>query len=187
MSKIKYGIRKVYYAVATETTTDNVTTVTYGTPVALPGAVSISLEQQGDLPKFYADDIVYWQTSVNNGYEGDLELAKIPDTFKTDILGMRTDNGGMIVESSDDVGKSFALLFEFQGDDKATRHVLYNCTATRPAVASSTKEDTIEPQTETVTISAIANVDGYVKASALDGTANYATWYTAVKTPTFTP
>lgn len=183
-NKIKYGLKNAYYSVIT---VDSETgEFTYGTPVALKGAVSISLEQQGDINKFYADDMVYWQTAVNNGYEGDLEIALIPDSFYKDVLGMTEDNNDMLVEHNDQIGKQFALLFEFTHDDKATRHVFYNCTATRPSVASQTKQETIEPQTETITISAVPNDNGYVKASAAYGTDNYSTWFTTVPVPDFT-
>ena len=40
MSKILYGISKAYYAVATVSGS----TVTYGTPVALPGDVNLSID-----------------------------------------------------------------------------------------------------------------------------------------------
>lgn len=182
-NKIKYGIKNVYYSKITESGG----VVSYGTPKALKGAVSISLEQQGDINKFYADDTVYYQTAVNNGYQGDLVLAMITDDFAKDILNQKEDDNGMLVEENDATINPFALLFEFSGDDKATRHVLYNCTCNRPQVNGSTKTETLEPQTETLTISAVAGADGYVKAKALEGTTNYATWFTTVPVPDFTP
>ena len=69
-NKIKYGIKNCYYAVAT--IADN-GSATYGTPVALPGAVSLSLEAQGENEPFYADNIVYWVGNGNTGYGSDTD------------------------------------------------------------------------------------------------------------------
>ena len=71
-NKIKYGLRSVYYAVATTGTGG---ALTYATPVAIPGAVNLSLSAEGDTTPFYADDVVYWQGTANNGYSGSLEIA----------------------------------------------------------------------------------------------------------------
>ena len=150
-NKIKYGIKNVYYAVATIASNGS---ATYGTPKALPGAVSMSLDQQGDTNKFYADNIVYYTSVANNGYEGDLELAKLTDDFLKDILGYGVDANGALYEDANAPVVHFALLFQFEGDAHAKRHVLYNCTCNRPSVSGSTKEESIEPQTETVTITA---------------------------------
>lgn len=185
-NKVKYGLSKVYYAIATIDSTTHA--ATYATPKAFPGAVSMSLDQQGELTPFRADNIDYWVGNSNNGYQGDLEMALITDDFRKDILGQVEDANGMIVELKDVEAVHFALLFQFEGDDKATRHVLYNCTATRPAAAGSTTTDTIEPQTETVqvTASSIFNTSfgqEIVKASCKDGDSDYENFFSAVVQP----
>lgn len=151
-NKVKYGLSNVYYAVATINDSDH--TATYSTPVAFPGAVSMSLDAQGELTPFRADNVDYWVGNANNGYEGDLEMALITDGFRKDILGQVEDDNDVLVELKDVDAVHFALIFQFEGDKNATRHVLYNCTATRPAASGQTTEETIEPQTETVTIKA---------------------------------
>lgn len=187
-NKIKYGLKNVYYAVATIAADGS---ATYDTPVAFPGAVSISLDPQGENTPFYADNIVYWVGVANTGYEGDLEIARVTDDFKKDVLGYQTDNKGVLVEDANANAVHFALLFQFEGDVKATRHVMYNCTATRPGASGSTKEDTVEPETESVTITATtiynASYDtDIVKAETNEATdaTTYSGWFEAVYTPT---
>lgn len=183
-NKIKYGIKNVFYAKAT-IASDN--SATYATPVALPGAVSLSMDAQGENSKFYADNIVYWVGANNQGYEGDLEIAKVPDSFKQDILGYVKDNKGVLLEDANADATHFALLFQFEGDVKATKHVMYNCTAARPSASGNTKTDTVEPQTESMTITATPihntalNRD-FVKAdtTASTDTTTYNNWTTAV-------
>lgn len=182
-NKIKYGISRCYYAVATIATNGS---ATYTTPKALPGAVSLSLDAQGDTTPFYADNIVYYTTVANNGYEGELELAYIPETFYKEVLGYQADGNGVLFEYAGAAPVHFALMFQFEGDAHAKRHVLYNCVATRPSVSGSTKEDSIEPQTETISITAttVYNV-GYdkdiVKASVTPTeTTQYNNWLTSV-------
>ena len=179
-NKVKYGLSKVYYAVWTESTD------TYATPVAMPGAVSLSIDQEGETNKFRADNVDYYVTVSNNGYSGTLELALIPDSFLTDVLGEGTDNtSGLQYELANVQPNPFALLFQFEGDVSATRHVLYNCKATRPSIAGATTEASIEPQTETLNIVASPRaVDYVVKAKCDDDATAYSTFYTAVQKPT---
>lgn len=180
-NKIKYGLRSVYYAVATEGTGG---ALTYATPVAIPGAVNLSLSQEGESNPFYADDVIYFQSTSNNGYSGSLEVALIPESFKTDVLGETLGTNGVYVEKSNVTPKEFALLFEFQGDQSATRHALFRCTCSRPDVTGATKEASIEPQTETLDITAMPRINDYaVKASCpQSATTAYSSWYSAVIT-----
>lgn len=188
-NKVKYGLSNVYYAKATIAADGS---ATYETPVAIAGAVSLSLSAQGENSPFYADNIKYYITSSNTGYEGDVEFAMIPDSFRKDILGEIEDDNGVIIEDSGASANPFALLFQFEGDDKGTRHVMYNCTATRPNVEGSTKEDSTEVQTETMSISCgtVYNASlqkNIVKARCLnDGKSatTYNSWNNEVYQPT---
>lgn len=182
-NKIKYNLKNVHVALLTETITDGSTTYSYETPKAIPGAVSLSLEAEGESSPFYADGVVYFRTEINNGYSGDLEIALIPEWFYEEILGEIKDDSGILTETiTSSESKKFALLFEFDGDVKAIRHVLYSCTATRPSIESQTKEDSIEPKTEKLTIAADPRGDGLVKAKTGDETDDqvYLNWYKQV-------
>ena len=176
-NKVKYGLSKCYYAVFSNDT--------YGTPVALPGAVSLSLDQEGETNKFRADNIDYYTSISNNGYSGDLELALIPDSFLKDVLGELVDEAsGLQYEVATAKPSAFALLFQFEGDDKAVRHILYNCKATRPSLASNTTDSTIEPVTETISITATAReTDNIVKAKCKEGDTAYNGFFSAVVVP----
>ena len=134
----------------------------------------------------YGNPIVYFRTYANNGYSGDLEIALIPEWFRTEILKEVLDTNGVLVEKADNAESvKFALLFEFDGDERAIRHVMYNCSASRPSIESSTKEETIEPGTETLSLTADPREDGLVKSRTGDTTAKatYDGWYQSVYVP----
>ncbi len=186
-NKIKYGLKSVYYAVATIAEDGS---ATYAAPVALPGAVSLSMDPQGELTPFHADNIVYYMSSANNGYEGDLTLAMVPDSFKKDVLGYVEDTKKVLVEDADAEPAHFALLFQFEGDAKAIRRVLYNCVAGRPTDNGNTKEENVSPETDQLSLTATtiynASLDkNVVKAECNDTTDAdvYAGWFTNVYIP----
>lgn len=183
-NKIMYGLKNVHYAKLTETV-DSVTgavTYSYGTVKAWPGAVSLSLEPQGDTLKEFADDVEWYTLAVNNGYEGDFEYEVMPEDFRENILGETKDTNGVFIESNDTVTNYFALLFEVNGDVKKRRNLFYKCSATRENNENSAKGENIEPTHGTVTITAVARADGKVKATTsetVDDT-TYEGWYSNV-------
>lgn len=181
-NKVKYNLKNAHYAML-NIAQDG--TVSYGTPVAIPGAVSISLDANGEPENFYADGIAYYVINNNMGYDGDLELAIIPESFRVDALNETLDDNNVLIENANTELNSFALLFEFDGDVKHIRHVLYNCSASRPGIEGKTNEESREVQTETLTIKATPLASGVVKAKTGNTTNStvYQNWYQSVYMP----
>ena len=181
-NKVKFNICNVHYAILTVADDG---TFSYGTPVPMPGAVSLSLDANGEPTNFYADGYAYYIISNNMGYDGDLELAMVPESFRTDVLKEQLDSNNVLIENSKVEAENFALLFEFDGDVKKIRHVLYKCAASRPGIESQTNEDEVEVKTETLSIKATPLANGYVKAKSSTNTSKavYDAWYDAVYMP----
>ncbi len=181
-NKVKFNLSNAYYALLTQNDNGE---VTFGTPVALPGAVSLSLDPTGEPESFYADGIEYYVINNNQGYDGDLELAMIPESFRTDVLMETADSNNVLVENANSQTGHFALLFEFDGDVRKIRHVMYNCSASRPGISSSTNTESKEVKTETLKVKARPLASGLVKAKTGDSTkaAAYNNWYKRVYQP----
>jgi phi13 family phage major tail protein len=158
---------------------------TFAKPVRIPGAVSLSIDAEGEASNFYADDGVYYVINNNSGYTGDLEIALVPLEFATDILGEKLDEKGVLTETNTAEVSQFALLFEFSGDKNKIRHCLFCCSASRPATESSTIEDEKEVKTETLSLTATALNSGLVKTKTCEKTDAevYENWYKAVYMP----
>lgn len=181
-NKVKFNLKNAHYALLTISEEGK---ETYAAPKPLPGSVSISLDANGEPENFYADGVAYYVINNNMGYDGDLELALIPESFRTEVLKEEKDEKGVLIENANVELASFALLFEFDGDKRHIRHVLYNCSASRPGIEGKTNEDEIEVQTETLSIKAVPLSSGLVKAKTGDETDDetYNNWYKTVYVP----
>jgi phi13 family phage major tail protein len=186
-NKVIFGLKNVHYSVISEDETTG--DLVYATPVPLKGAVEISLDPRGETSDFYADDILYYTTSTNAGYEATLTVAAISRGFRTDVLGETLDGTDSVLEENTNAKvNKIAFLFEFDGDVKAARHCLYNCTVTRPSMTSATKTETAEPQPQELNLVAAPTEAGVVKRSTTSDTtaAVYDSWYDTVFEPSTT-
>lgn len=174
--KVQFNLKNVHYAVY------DVATNTYTAPVAIPGAVSLALDPQGEITPFYADGIIYYQSVIDNGYSGDLEVAKFPEQMLQDVWGMALNTDKILVEKSDVEPKPFALLYQIDGDATDSLYCLYNCTGTRPGIGSATSTETKEPHTQKSTVSAVPRADHRILArtTAETTTSVRTDWFKAV-------
>lgn len=183
--KVVYGLSNVHYA--TYTIENGV--IVFDKPIAIPGAVEMTNEPVGDPVEFYADNMIYYYADNNQGYEGTLNIARLPDSFRKDILKEELDETAKVmIEYADVQTRPFALLFQFENDVKARRHVLFNCNARRTALNSSTKTDSVEPSTTELTYKAtplVFNKRPIVKVSTTFETPDevYNSWFQTVWTP----
>lgn len=179
-NKIDYGLCNVHYA--TYKIENGV--ITYDTPIPIPGAINLVLDPRGEMTEFHADNVLYYSASNNQGYDGTLSIANIPEQFAIDALGEEKDVDDLVItEKANKVGKPFALMFQFEGDISATRVVLYNCIASRSKIGSSTKSNKTEPNEKELTfIASPRATDLAVKTKTTVGTPSsiYDAWFTNV-------
>ena len=187
-NKVKFGLKRVAFAIAT---IDEDGSATYGTPITFPGARSLSMEPQGTGEPWYADDGVYYYNSAPASRQGDLEMARMIDAFKKQVLGYVEDANGLLLEDMNPAEVHFALLFETMNDRKPRRYVMYNCVATAPTVGSTTNEGSKEPQTETSTLMStgiyVEDFDKWFDHAETTPETNataFANWFSAVQLPT---
>lgn len=189
-NKVRFGLKNVYYAVLTESS-DN-TNNTYATPVAVPGAVTLTMDSNGTDGTFYADNVAYYKTFANNGYSGELEMARVNDDMMKDVWGMTVENG-ILTEKTGIQPKPFALLFQIEGDQKEELHVLYRVVPTsKPSMGSQTVGEEVEPVTQTFSFDALPLVTGpsyqagLIQGKTIDttSTATRTAWFTAVQIAT---
>ena len=184
-NKVTFGLKNTHYAVIT----DDGKKLTYGTPAALPGATELTLDASGDAVEFSADDTKYYSADNNQGYTGKLTIAKLTEAFEKEVLGI-DDSKGVSTENANAKMKRIALMFEFDGDQKAVRHLLFNVSLSRPGDGSKTKEDKVDVNTQELEFTAAPNPytgDVKTKTNSTTTEAVYNAWYDAVFTGTSVP
>lgn len=150
MGKVRFGISDVYYSKITVGTGG---AITYATPVAIPGAVSLTLDVEGDTNNFYADNGVYASFDSNNGFTGTLTIADVPESVYTDLLGYHKDaTSGLLTELAEANEVYFGLLCKVSSNEDPIGFKFYKCALSRPAFAANTTTESIEPDTQELSL-----------------------------------
>lgn len=182
MNIIRYGLKNVH--IAEIVSTDTKGTPTYGTPIPVNGAVTLDLKAQSTTNKFYADNTVYYTLTTNNGYEGTIEFALLPQEVRNIIFSEETDTNGVVSDGGQAQGKEVALLFQFEGDVQGTRLCMYRCKFSLPDISAETIEENATPQTETYTFTATARKDTGKTVARVENTDTtktvYDDWFNSV-------
>ena len=188
-NKVHFGLKNVHYALITYTSG----VPSWGTPKKVPGAVNVTLTKESAETKFYADDILYYFTTGNNGYTGSLEMADFPVQMRQDLWGQElSTTGKLLIEDIDAQPAEFALMFEIDGNESPDRFCFYRCLASRPDVTGATKADSVEVQTQTCDLTVMpvidptsgSKIDGktYYRTTADTPSATYTSFYSTVST-----
>ena len=184
-NKVEFGISNLYVGTYTVGTTG---TVTMGSPYHQAGAISFSPEEQSESSKFYADNVVYWSGYTGGSFEGDLEVAKFDDAFKTQFLGYITkasDGGLAVVKNA--TKPNVYIAFQVEGDDESRRIIMYNCSLGGITREYNTIEESKEPATETIAVTVAGdNATGISMVSYNKTTTGYSTLFTNPPAPTTT-
>ena len=114
-----------------------------------------------------------------------MEIALIPEWFRTEILKEELDTNGVLIENAsitdlESLHCSSSLMVMSEAFV-----MCYTTALPRPSIESETKEDTIEPGKEKLTLTADPREDGLVKSRAGDETdaETYKNWYQQVYVP----
>lgn len=181
--KVKFGLSNVHIAKRTETGGK----ITYEAPVALPGAVSASIDSNSNQNIFYADNIAYFTSNSKTSKKVELTVADIANAIMKDYLGYVDNKAGGIVETNKPTNGAFALLFQIETDAKARKFCFFNCTASESGEEYGTMEDKTDPVTSKLSVTCLGDAmsNGYVGFRNISnpGDANYDTFFTAVTAP----
>lgn len=182
--KALFNIKKLQFSKLTE---GEGGVITYGTPIKIPGTVSLTMDVEQEVTQIYADGIVYIQSSGAQAVSGTLENYLIPKEALKEIYRYAESSNDEMMET-DDMPYEFGM--QFACDNEAGEEVLftyYRVASTKPGINLQTKESglTVNPQSVDLSASPIKVGDKNITRSyAEPGAANYNNYFQAISIPT---
>lgn len=126
------------------------------------------------------DDADFHTMTQNNGYDGSVQVTCLPPEFERRIL--KNKNG---IENAATKTAEFAMMIEFDGDQKKGRHIFWHCILTkRPDITGTTKDNNLTIDNDTINIKAVKRKDTEdVKAKVYEDWDVYNTMFSKVPLP----
>lgn len=190
------GLDKLYYSKITE---DSNGEETYSTPLVLAKAITAELSVELVEAILYADDGAAEVVKDFNSGTLTLGVDDIGPTAAADLTGASTDDNGVLISASENVGTPVAVGFRAKKANGTYRYFwLYRIKFSLPATNLQTKADSITFSTPTIegTVMRRNKLDAFGKhpwkAEVTEGDAGVASatitgWFTEVYEPVYTP
>ena len=142
------GFDKLYYATITESETGE---ETYGPPQILAKAIKADLSVDLAEAVLYADDSAAYVIKDFKSGKLSLGVDDIGVAAAADLTGATTDDNGVLVSASENIGQPVAVGFRAQKPDGKYRYFwLYRVKFGVPAANLQTNGDSITFQTPTI-------------------------------------
>lgn len=190
------GLDRLYYSKITE---DSSGVETYAVPSVLAKAITAELSVELIEAILYADDGAAEVVKDFNSGTLTLGVDDIGPTVAADLTGASTDDNGVLISASENVGTPVAVGFRAQKANGTYRYFwLYRVKFGLPATNLQTKADSITFSTPTIegTVMRRNKLDGMGKhpwkAEVTEGDAGVSPatitgWFTQVYEPVYTP
>ena len=141
----KIGLDSVYIAKVLSDTADG---IVYDTPIALKGAVNISMNPNSSVETDYADNGAFVTMNNRGVVDATLELIDVDNAIIAQMLG-QTYASGVVTEKTLDQSPYFAMMFRIMvaGDTSNPVYHLFCFAKGRfsvPETSADTKKDTID-------------------------------------------
>ena len=167
-------------------TVDKSGTVTFGTPKEIGGLVAVTATNNYSEGNKYASNLKIKEVKKLNSVTLGITLSDLSAEDEALIMG-NTYSKGETVANTEDIQKSFAVLFDLTRDDGTKQYyVFYNCKLAKDATEGGTETDSIEFKDIVLTGTALPdeNRDIYFSLDTADAdhdTSKAEAWYTTVQ------
>ena len=148
MAATKIGCDHAMYAILTEAVDG---TPTWGTPVALPGLLSVGINPNGSVDTLFYDDGPGDTAATLGKIEMEVEKNYLTTTEKAALLGHVLDSNKALVSGGSDTPPWVAFGFRSLKSDGTYRYVwLYKGKFIDPEDQNKTKGDSVNFNTDTI-------------------------------------